>query len=147
MKKWILTLAVMLCPSLYAAHLNIQIQDVMDLATYSPVSNVQISIDEDKAETRFHFSIEKWSEFFHVKGYHIEVSGVIKKVFESENQYFVHMDKNLFFEKTLIKNLTKGNFLLTGNGKSALKTDSYWAPGLNLIVRQENVLKVVESGL
>ncbi len=141
-KSALCLLAALWTSSLFGAQLKIEIRNVMDLATYEPIKTFLIPIDPN-GETSFNESVYSWGTFFESTGYHFHVSGVVRKM-PGKETYYVDFKKDLYKEEDSSTHpLTGGEYLLFAGRKSVLSNDYYWAAGLKLVLRQENILSII----
>jgi hypothetical protein len=127
-----------LLPStLWASTLNINIKDVLDLASYKVVASKSIELDENQNKT-FNFSLNSWT-FNNDGSYSIKVTGDVKKI--DDGAYYVKLKKSLYKDGNLVKVLLDKNFMLDENNYKFSTNDSFWdAEGL--VLRQENTLQI-----
>lgn len=129
--------------SISAVHLQIEIEDVLDLGYYTNAATILIPVDD--VETAINYKVEQWNSFFHQKDYMIKIEGMVKKISEDGKQYFIDLKKDLYYKGDFISSLLLKRYYFLEAGRSVVTpVDAYWAPGLKLIVRQRNVMKIVD---
>ena len=133
-----LLFALLLLPTtLWASTLNINIKDVLDLASYQVVASKSIQLD-DLEEKKFNFSLNSWT--FNSDGnYSIKIAGDVKKI--DNGTFYVKFKKSLYKDGNLIKVLLDKSFMLDENNNKFSANDSFW-DSEELIVRQENTLEI-----
>jgi hypothetical protein len=133
----ILFILFLLPSTLWASTLNINIKDVLDLASYKIVASKSIQLDDNQNKT-FNFSLNSWT-FNANNSYSIKVAGEIKKI--DEGTFYVKFKKSLYQDGNLVKVLIDKNFMLDENNNKFSANDSFWdAEGL--VLRQENTLQI-----
>jgi hypothetical protein len=127
-----------------SAHLRIQVQDVLDLATYGDPMVFSMPIDECENASPFRFQSKEWEGS--PEGYLFEIKGHVTPI--EDGYYFLNVQKNLYHNGAFVKTLLRTKITVKKGMKPFPMKEGHhpqpYAPtsGLYPILRQLDMVSV-----